>query len=110
MTKTCSGEYIVTDESCDLYNASIFPDEDVFIEWLEATAEEHLAQDDGMIAAAVKVEELLTPEVLAAIRKAALSSQPATGCAENEEKEQHAAYTTPACEEDEQHSEEETQL
>lgn len=45
VVRTGDGCYIVTDEGMELTTATIFPDEDAFISWLEAVATEHLKDD-----------------------------------------------------------------
>ena len=42
---TQDGCWIVTDEACDLATASVYPDDDSFIDWLESVADDHLGDD-----------------------------------------------------------------
>lgn len=45
VVKTGDGCYIVTDKALELENASIYPDEDAFISWLEAVCDDHMDDD-----------------------------------------------------------------
>ena len=68
---TGDGSYIVTDESLELENATIFPDEDAFVSWLEATASSHINDDPvGFLRGFVSVPELVTESVAREIMKA----------------------------------------
>ena len=42
---TDDGPYIVTDESLDLTTATVFPDEESMVSWLETVCCEHLNDD-----------------------------------------------------------------
>ena len=43
--RTADSAIVVTDEACDLEQASIYPDDDSFPAWLEAVAEDHMEDD-----------------------------------------------------------------
>lgn len=45
VAKTADGCWIVTDEGCDLEQASIYPDDDSFVDWLESVADDHIGDD-----------------------------------------------------------------
>lgn len=47
--KTGGDQFVVVDESFDLTNAELFPDEEALIEWLEAVADEHMEDCDAAI-------------------------------------------------------------
>lgn len=62
--KTQAGCWIVTDESCDLTQARIYPDDDSFFEWLESVADEHLGEDRvGFLQNFSSIKELITDTV-----------------------------------------------
>ena len=66
---TGDGSYIVTDESLDLTTATVFPDEDAFVSWLEAVCSEHFNDDPvGFLRGFVRVPELITEPVAAVIK------------------------------------------
>ncbi len=70
ITAACDSVYIVTDESRDLSQASIYPDVTELMEWLESTADAHLADDaKGFLSTFVDVPELLSDPVIAEIKK-----------------------------------------
>lgn len=65
-----SGEFICTDEGMDLNTATVFPDEDAFVEWLEAVATEHLESDRiGFLSLFCSIPELITDTVAREIEK-----------------------------------------
>lgn len=67
---TADAPYIVTDESLDLTTATIFPEEDSFVCWLETVCREHLNDDPvGFLACFVSVPELVTESVAREIMK-----------------------------------------
>ena len=67
---TQDGCWIVTDESCDLTQASIYPDDDSFIEWLESVATEHLEDDRvEFFKLFCSVKELVNDEVARAMER-----------------------------------------
>lgn len=68
---TGDGPYIVTDEALELENATIFPDEDAFVSWLETVCGEHLNDDPvGFLRNFVSLPELMTESVAREIVKA----------------------------------------
>lgn len=63
--------YICTDEGMDLSTATIFPDEDAFVEWLEAVATEHLEDDRiAFLSLFCSIPELITDTVAREMEKA----------------------------------------
>ena len=63
--------WITVDEGMDLTTASIFPDEDAFISWLETVCTEHLNDDPvWFLACFVSIPELVTESVAREIMKA----------------------------------------
>lgn len=69
--KTCDGNWIVTDESCDLDEATIFPDDEEFVSWLDETAKEHLENDPvEFLRYFSTMPELLTEKAVAAMKEA----------------------------------------
>lgn len=61
---------IVTDEACNLDTASIYPDDDSFIAWLEAVAEDHIGDDRvEWFRSFVAVPELIDNDVAVAMEK-----------------------------------------
>lgn len=71
VVKTQDGAIICTDEGCDLTTATVFPDEESFVMWLEATASSHLNDDPvGFLRGFVSVQELVTESVAREIMKA----------------------------------------
>ena len=70
VVRTSDGCYIVTDEGMDLATASIYPDEDIFISWLEAVATEHLEDDRiGFLSLFCTIPELITDTVAREMEK-----------------------------------------
>ena len=68
--KTRDGCWIVTDEGCDLAQASIYPDDDSFFEWLESAADDHLGDDRvGFIQNFCAIKELITDTVAREMEK-----------------------------------------
>ena len=62
--KTADNCYICTDESLDLSTATVFPDEESMVSWLETVCAEHLNDDPvGFIRGFVSVPELVTDTV-----------------------------------------------
>lgn len=60
VVRTESGEFICCDEALDLTTATIFPDEDALIFWLEAVTTEHLEDDRiGFLSQFVSIPELM---------------------------------------------------
>ena len=43
--RTGEGVWVVSDEACELDWASIYPDDDSFVAWLEAVADDHISDD-----------------------------------------------------------------
>ena len=43
--KNVNGEWIVLDETHNLNNSSVFPDDDTFIDWLESAVDENIEND-----------------------------------------------------------------
>ena len=69
VVKTADNCYICTDESLDLSTATIFPDEDAFVSWLETVCTEYLNDDPvGFLACFVRIPELITEPVAAVIK------------------------------------------
>ena len=68
--RTADGAIVVTDEACDLEQASIYPDDDSFTAWLEAVAEDHI-EDDRVewFRQFVVVKELVDNDVAVAMEK-----------------------------------------
>lgn len=65
---TGDGPYIVTDEALELENATLFPDEDAFVSWLETVCCEHLNDDPvGFLQNFVSIPELINEEVASII-------------------------------------------
>ena len=57
-TSDCS--WIITDEAANLDAAMVYPDDDAFIDWLEATADEHLTEDPvGFLRCFVLIPEII---------------------------------------------------
>lgn len=70
ITATNWSAYIVTDESGDLEDASIYPEEEELVEWLESTADAHLADDPvSFLKNVVDYPELITEGVAEEIKK-----------------------------------------
>ena len=70
ITLSCDTVYIVTDESTDLSDASIYPDEAELVEWLESCADAHLADDPvSFLKSVVDYPELITEGVAEEIKK-----------------------------------------
>ena len=70
ITAACDSVYIVTDESTDLSDASIYPDVSELIDWLESTADAHLADDPvSFLKSVVDYPELITEGVAEEIKK-----------------------------------------
>lgn len=68
--RTADGAIIVCDVACDLNTASIYPDDDSFISWLEAVAEDHIGDDQvEWFRQFVVVKELVDNDVAAAMEK-----------------------------------------
>ena len=68
--RTADGAIVVTDESCNLDTASIYPDDDSFIAWLEAVAEDHITNDRvEWFRSFVVVKELVDNDVAVAMEK-----------------------------------------
>lgn len=67
--EAANGEIIVTDESADLNDAFVFPDEDNFLCWLEAGTDEKLADDpkEYLIACGAVNRALASDAVIASI-------------------------------------------
>ena len=64
MVKTEDGAYITTDEALNLDTATVFPDEDAFASWLEATASAHLEDDPvSFLRLFCSIPELITENV-----------------------------------------------
>lgn len=64
VVKTQDGAIICTDESLDLSTATVFPDEDAFVSWLETVCSEHLNEDPvGFLACFVSIPEMITDTV-----------------------------------------------
>lgn len=62
--------YICTDEALDLDTATVFPDEDALIAWLEAVATEHLEDDRiGFLSLFCSIPELITDTVAREMEK-----------------------------------------
>ena len=65
-----SGEFVCTDEGMDLSTASIFPDEDSFISWLDAVATDHLESDRiGFLSLFCSIPELIADTVAKEMEK-----------------------------------------
>lgn len=70
VVRTESGVYICTDEGMDLSTATVFPDEDAFISWLEAVATEHFEDDRiGFLQTFTSMPELITDTVAREMEK-----------------------------------------
>jgi len=70
VAKTADGCWIVTDESCNLDTASIYPDDESFVSWLEAVAEDHITNDRvEWFRQFVVVKELVDNDVALAMEK-----------------------------------------
>lgn len=68
--RTEDGAWIVTDEGCNLDTASIYPDDDSFIAWLEAVAEDHIGDDCiEWFRSFVAVPELVDNDVAVAMER-----------------------------------------
>ena len=66
--RTSDGVWIITDEACDLATASVYPDDDSFIGWLESVADDHLSDDRvGFLQNIVSLRELVDDEVARAM-------------------------------------------
>lgn len=77
---TDNGMWILTDESCNLDHALIYPDDEALEEWLDAVAREHLNDaPEQFLAQFVTIKGLMTPEVARAMKKAALAGLDAPG-------------------------------
>lgn len=64
------GCYICTDEGMNLTTATVFPDEDALISWLEAVATEHLEDDRiSFLSCFCTVKELITDTVAREMEK-----------------------------------------
>lgn len=64
VVKTQDGAYITTDEALDLDTATVFPDEDALISWLEATASDHLSDDPvSFLRLFTSIPELITENI-----------------------------------------------
>ena len=65
-----SGEFICTDEGMDPATATVFPDEDIFISWLEAVANEHLEENRiSFLQNFTSIPELITDTVAREMEK-----------------------------------------
>ena len=70
LAHTDDGVWIVTDEACDLNTASVYPDDESFIAWLESTATAHLEDDRvEFLQNFVALPELIDDEVARAMEK-----------------------------------------
>lgn len=68
--RTSDGMWIVTDEACDLDNATVYPDDNAFIDWLDSVAKENLNDSPvEFLSCFVRLRELITPEVALAMKK-----------------------------------------
>ena len=68
--RTAEGVWIITDEACDLSSASVYPDDDSFVAWLETVVEDHLGDDRiGFLQNFCHVRELINDEVARAMEK-----------------------------------------
>lgn len=68
--RTSDGVWIITDEACDLATASVYPDDDSFIVWLESVADDHLSDDRvGFLQNFVSPRELVDDEVARAMER-----------------------------------------
>lgn len=45
VVKTADGAYIVADEAMELSSATVFPDEEELLSWLESVVDDHLSDD-----------------------------------------------------------------
>lgn len=71
VVKTQDGAIICTDESLDLTTATVFPDEDSMVGWLETVCSEHLNDEPvGFLTCFCSVPELVTESVAREIMKA----------------------------------------
>lgn len=62
--------YICTDEGMDLTTATVFPDEDALVEWLEAVTTEHMEDDRiGFLQTFTSIPELITDTVAREMEK-----------------------------------------
>ena len=65
-----NGEYVVTDEGMDLTTATVFPDEDALISWLDTVTTEHLEGNRiGFLSLFCSIPELITDTVAREIEK-----------------------------------------
>lgn len=70
LAHTADGCWIVTDEACDLEQASIYPDDDSFIDWLESVADDHITDDRvEWFRQFVAVKELIDNDVALAMER-----------------------------------------
>lgn len=70
VVKNQDAAYITTDEALDLDTATVFPDEDAFISWLEAKASAHLEDDPvSFLRLFSSIPELITDSVANAIEE-----------------------------------------
>ena len=68
VVRTGDGCFIVTDEALELENASIYPDEDAFICWLETVCSDHLNDDPvGFLSCFCSLPELINEDVASII-------------------------------------------
>ena len=68
--RTSDGVWITTDEACDLATASVYPDDDSFIGWLESVADDHIDDDRvRWFQGFVRVPELVDDSVAKCMEK-----------------------------------------
>lgn len=90
--ETDNGNFIIMDESDNLNTATILPDKDRLYDWLDFEADDLMAEDPlGFFGSFFRIsakdyEELLTDEVLAAMVRAAESSNSKNESPRREEK------------------------